>query len=311
MRRVAAGCVLAALLVAGAAPAVADPVQQFSVQLKDVKPDGRYTVVYTSNSFDTTGDQPPSVTEASVRLAKGITIKPRFRQRSRLCEHPELKGMLIANQTQAFQYQQMLDDLRRTRRAIGDALTAAERRVLDTCIRAQIGTGRVKVDVRPLFGDLIPAFLYLFLSPPTEPGALVGLGIMSVTDRSAPVVRDNDIVAQQKPSFTVNVLDEPTPDGLYGYRLKLPPGNVGLIKISIAELRVETAGITDVTETRRCLRRRGGRCVRSTVTRKTDFWATEPACPASGRVQFQVDFAYETGQRASEVSPVPCPRFVR
>ena len=28
--------------------ALADPVQEFNVQLKDVKPDGRYTIVFTS-----------------------------------------------------------------------------------------------------------------------------------------------------------------------------------------------------------------------------------------------------------------------
>ena len=36
------------LLTVGAATAVAEPVQQFDVQLKDVRPDGRFSMVFTS-----------------------------------------------------------------------------------------------------------------------------------------------------------------------------------------------------------------------------------------------------------------------
>jgi hypothetical protein len=309
MRHVSAVLLLFALLLGlSAGPATAEPVQQFSVQVKDPKPDGRYTVVYQSNSFDTTGEPPPAVTQAVVRLARGIAIRPQFLQRSRLCEQNRLKDLLIANQTTRFQYKRMLDDLTRTRRVIREALSRPELTVIDRCIRAQIGTGYVKVDVRPLFGDdLIPAFLYLFLAPPTQPGAKVGFGVMAVTDQSAPVVRDNDLVAQQKPVFTVNVFDDPTPDGTYGYRLALPPGNVGLIKISVAELRVVVPGITDTKRT--CASRRGGRCARWRTT--NTFWADPPACPASGQLQFLADFTYETSLRQEVPAPVACPRFTR
>ncbi|MCU0313701.1 MAG: hypothetical protein MUC84_06520 [Solirubrobacteraceae bacterium] len=308
MRRLVATLVLAASVLAVGVPAAqAEPVQQFSVQLRDIKPDGRYTVVYQSNSFDTTGESPPAVTQALVRLARGISIKPQFLKRARLCDHPRLKDLLVANQTFSFQYKQMLDNLTRTRRVIGDDLNRAELRILDTCIKAQIGSGFVKVDVRPLFGDLIPAFLYLFLSPPTQPGAKVGFGVMSVTDKRAAVVRDSDLVASQKPSFTVNVFDEPTPDGTYGLKLALPPGNVGLIKISVAELRVVVPGITDAK--RACASRRGGRCVRWRTT--NTFWAEPPACPAGGQLQFEADFTYETELRQVVPAQVACPRFAR
>ena len=42
-------------VLASVSIAQADPVQEFSFQLKDVKSDGRFTVVFTSRTFDTTG----------------------------------------------------------------------------------------------------------------------------------------------------------------------------------------------------------------------------------------------------------------
>ena len=56
----------------------ADPVQEFNVQLKDVKPDGRYTIVFTANSFDTSGEPPPLLTSNTVSFAAGVKIKPAF-----------------------------------------------------------------------------------------------------------------------------------------------------------------------------------------------------------------------------------------
>ena len=67
---------LIALLALGVPAALAEPVQQFSIQLKDLTADGRYSVVYTSNAFDTTGEAPPALEEASLRLATGMTIDP-------------------------------------------------------------------------------------------------------------------------------------------------------------------------------------------------------------------------------------------
>ena len=81
-----------ALLALGVPAALAEPVQQFSIQLKDLTADGRYSVVYTSNAFDTTGEAPPALEEASLRLAKGMTIRPEFRKPDRLCDTAKLEG---------------------------------------------------------------------------------------------------------------------------------------------------------------------------------------------------------------------------
>ncbi len=274
-------------------------MQDFGVQLKDVTADGRYTIVFTSNSFDTTGDAPPALLQNDVRFAKGIRLRKSFLKPSRRCDMQSLKTMLLENQTDAFGYQQMLPDLKRTTKRIGARLDPGGQRVLDRCAGAAVGSGSVKVDVRPLLPDLVPALLYLFLAKPTEPGAVAALGVMAVTDGRSPVVRDNALVAQQRPIFTVNIFDDPTPDGLYGYRLKLPPGSVGLVKISLAELVVTAPGVTDVTRTRR-----GGR-VRTTKS----FWLEPPACPASGRLNFLANYVYETGLNTTKTFEVACPRF--
>ena len=60
LKRILTTFILLISLAAGAASASAEPVQDFGVQLKDVTADGRYTIVFTSNSFDTTGDAPPA-----------------------------------------------------------------------------------------------------------------------------------------------------------------------------------------------------------------------------------------------------------
>jgi hypothetical protein len=307
LKRILTSSILLVFLTFGAASAVAEPVQEFAVQLKDTQPDGRYTVVFTSNSFDTTGEPPPAITENYVRFPKGIQIRKPFLAKSRQCDQRALKDLLIENQTPSFQYRKMLDDLKGTRRKIAKDITPAQLKIMDVCIGSFIGKGKVSVDVRPLFPDEIPAFLYLFLTKPTEKGAIGAFGVMSVTDPSAPIVRNNQLIAGQKPLFTVNLFNEPSADGVFGYKLKLPPGNIGLIKFSVSELRVVSEGISDVKRT--CVSRRGGRCAKFKTT--TTFWADPPECPASGQLTFQANYVYETGLRTDKTIQVACPRFRR
>jgi hypothetical protein len=79
-----------------------------------------------------------------------------------------------------------------------------------------------------------------------------------------------------------------------GYRVKLLTERTAGFRFSVAELRVESQGITART----------GR-------RTSDFWANPPTCPASGKVPFRADFRYVNGLRSSTVVHVPCPRFQR
>ena len=73
------------------AAAVAEPVQEFGFQIKDVRPDGRYGVVFSSNSYDTTGDPPPALISNSVRFAAGISFRKEFLRAGVLCQAEKLR----------------------------------------------------------------------------------------------------------------------------------------------------------------------------------------------------------------------------
>lgn len=294
-----------------AATAAAEPVQQFDVQLKNVTPEGRFGVVFSSNSFDTTGGPLPAISEASVRVAKGITIKPRFLRRERLCQTGKLRLILLDNRPRDLTYERMLADLDLSRRRIARKLSPASLRILDTCRAAYVGRGTFIIDARPSFADVLPGSLFVFLAPPTARGAVAGFSAMTFYDKRAAIIRNTSLLRDQQPVFTVNLFDEPTADGLYGYRLQLLPDNFGRLPFSVAELRVESRGITATSERRTCAQRRGGRCVRYTSTRTSDFWARLPVCPASGRLPFRADYGYRTGLRTSSTVQVPCPRYTR
>ena len=190
---------LVMLLVFGVSGAIADPVQEFGVQIKNVTADGRFSVVFTSNSFDTTGAPPPGLTEASVRLAKGITIKPEFLRKDRLCQTGKLRLILLAHASSNVKYQAMLGNLAATQKRIGGKLNRASLRIVDTCRRAFVGRGTFTLDARPNFPDVIPGFMYVFLSPPSAKGAIGGFGIMSLYDQSAPIVRNTGLLTDQQP----------------------------------------------------------------------------------------------------------------
>jgi len=289
--RLTAPLALALLALAPAASAAATPVQQFSVQLKNPTADGRYSVVFTSNSFDTSGGPPPSLTAASVRFARGMSIRRSFLDPDRFCETGKLRASLLDAETKGYRLQQMLQDLRAAQPRINKRLSFAGRRVLDRCIHAQIGRGTFLLDARPNFPDPIPGYMYVFLSPPTVRGAIAGFGVVSYYDQRAPIVRNTWSLTEQQPGFTMNVFEDRSRDGYYGYRVDVLPKKVARFKFSVAEMRVQSGGPKD--------RRTGA------------FWATPPRCHASGKIRFRADYRYVDGQRSSRTLELPCRRFER
>lgn len=279
------------LVLCWTATAAADPVQQFDVQLKNVTPQGRFGVVFTSNSFDTSGGPLPAMTESSVRIAKGIRIKPRFLRRERLCQTGKLRLILLDNQPRGVTYEQMLSDLTKIRNRIARRLSRESLAIVDACRTAYVGKGTFAVDARPNFPEVLPGSLYVFLSPATAKGAIGGFGVMTYYDQKAPIIRNTALLREQQPVFTVNLYDDPTPDGVYGYRLQLLPDSFGRLPFSVAELRVSSPGLVDRT------------------TR--EFWAALPRCPTSGSLPFKADYRYRTGLQTSTTIQVPCPRYIR
>ncbi len=99
------------------------------------------------------------------------------------------------------------------------------------------------VDARPFAERPIPADLEMFWTKPA-PGAVASFAIIGIPDERAPVVRDNPTVRETDPVVNVNFFNEPTPDGLYDYKVVLPTGPVNGISISVAEVKVTVTGLT-------------------------------------------------------------------
>lgn len=300
-----AGVALAAAALLLAAPGVAgaEPVQQFGIQLKDISAGGRYSVVYTSNAFDTTGDAPPALTDASLRLAAGMGIKKEFLAPGRLCDMKAFPRSLLEKRPKGTTYAQAIDAFPGSAARIERQLPAGARRVVETCRTTFLGRGTAVVDGRqaapasPIPTDFspdapLPAKFSLFLARPTAKGAIAGIGVLAHYDATSPIAVNHPWYTVLQRIFTLNVFDDPTPDGLYGYRISLPTERISGFRFSIAELRVESAGLVGRTA-------RGPR----------DFWATTPRCPASGQLPFRADYRYVTGLATSTVVQVPCPRF--
>ncbi len=281
----------ALLLVAAAAPASADPVQQFGVQLKNVRPDGRFTVVFSLNSFDTTGAPPPEIARTTLRVPRGVAIRPSFLRRDRLCDTLRLKTILLNNENDrrgGGDYFGLLNDLARTEKRIGPKLRRGDRRMLHTCRRAFLGRGRLLMDGRGAFADPLPGYVWVFLAKPRKPGSIAGFGMLGQTDQESKVIQRSPFLLQQKPRLFADIYNDPTPDGRYGYRLTLPRFKVSLLSFSVAELRLVVTGATQ-----------DGR-----------FWAQlPPRCPANGNLEFRADYRYVGGKRQRTTVAMPCPRY--
>jgi hypothetical protein len=178
------------------------------------------------------------------------------------------------------------------------------------CRFARIGKGRVLVDARPFEQRPIPADLQLFWSKPAR-GAVAAFSIIGIPDERYPVVKENPTVRETVPTLNANFYDDPTPDGLYGYKLVLPAGPVNGIRVSVAEVSVTVTGLTLTKKVKKCVKRRRGRCVKRKRKKKNIFWFTRPPCPPSGTLSFQSFFGYKDPavEDQTKTVTIPCPDF--
>lgn len=267
----------------------ADVVNQFNFQLKDIKTDGRYTVVFSSRSYDTSGAVPPQLTRSYIRIPKGATFRKQLLAKSRgkyLCDYQKLHDIKNAS----------------------------------ACPNSEIGKGTAKADPRliinpltgqPYVNDLLPYNVHLYLAKPQAPGAIVSFLILAEPDLgsglfpAAGILRDTTVV------LAANFFSDPTPDGKYGYRLEVPVGPpvVGL-KISVAAVDVTTPGQTLKTKKKKCVKKSKGKCVKRTVKKSNLFWFGEPTCPPSKQLPFLSYYQYEGIPTPQTVEmTVPCPAF--
>ena len=235
---------LVACFLSLSAAAGADPVNEVNVQIKDIRPGGSYTLVFTANQYDTSGAQPPQVRSNTLRLASGVTIRPQFLGSRYRCDVPRMRDIIIENPERSPVRSERFAHLGATLKRIRGDLTVEEAAVVERCAGAQIGQGTVVADTRPYIDDPVPAKLTLYLSKPMAKGAIASIGVVAVIDESSKPYRENPkrvVRLLGPPVFYANVFNDPTPDGRYGYRIALPtpPTNLVLgVKISLAEVKV-------------------------------------------------------------------------
>ena len=298
MKRTAAAL---AVLVSLSAVAVAQGVvvQEFSFQVKDIKKWGAYTVVFSSRSYDPSGGIPAELDQNYLRLPKGATVPKVFRKKKYYCQAKRLVDKVRLEKGSG-RFTPYLNKLLKGKKK----QPRNSKNFVRTCRFARIGTGRVLVDARPFEERPIPADLQMFWTKPAR-GAVAAFAIVGIPDETYPVVRDNPTVRETVPTINANFYSEPTPDGLYDYKLVLPTGPINGIRISVAEVNVTTTGITH--KKRVCKKKRRGRCVKRRT--KRTFWFTEPSCPPSGQLSFEAFYGYKTEPDQLKTITIPCPDF--
>jgi hypothetical protein len=308
---------LAGLALAAPAVAQAEPVNTFNFQVKDVKPGGRFTLVFNARTFDTTGNPPPAPVQNYIRIPAGATLRREFLNRRFFCDGPALRTAIDAMDHSGVPFTRRVMNLKpfiRTLQRRGRSATA--RRALanaQACDRARIGFGTVRVDAResfPTITDVIRGTFATFFSRATEPGAVAGFTVLGAADEDQDIVkrRSFEVITGVHVAINANFFNDPTPDGLYGYRLDLPPGEVNGFKVSLAEINATTTGLSLLRG--ECIKTNArGRCVKR--QRRTIFWFRTPRCPPSGLLSIQEFFSYPPPTSAStRTIQLACPRFI-
>jgi hypothetical protein len=293
------------MLVSLGAVAVAQGVvvQDFNFQIKDVKSGGRFTVVFDSHSYDPSGGIPVPLNENYIRIPKGAAVRKQFKQAKYYCQAKKLVDRVRMDKGNG-RFTPYLDNLLKGK----PTPPKNAKSMIKTCRYAQIGTGRVLVDARPYAEDPIPADLRMFWTKP-DPGAAATFSIVGIPDERAPIVANNPTIRETVPVINASFFSDPTPDGLYDYKLVLPTGPINGIQISVAEVHVTTKGLFLTKKKVTCKKRKHGRCVKKKVKKTSLFWFTQPPCPASGQFSFQAFYGYATDPDEAKTISIPCPKF--
>ena len=306
---------LAGLALGAPAVAQAAPVNQFNFQVTNIKSGGRFTLLFHATTFDTTGGVPPTPTSNYLRIPKGATIRRQFLTSRYFCNGPKLRTDIDTMDFSGTPFTKRILNLKPFIRTLQHTKGAAARRALANalaCNQGRIGGGTGKVDARnvsPKLDELINITFALFLSRPTEKGAVAGFYAIGAADENQDIVkrRTFEVLTGVHAALAANFVNDPT--GPYGYRLDLPRGDVNGFRVSIAQLDVTTSGLSLVKGT--CLKTNAkGKCV--SRQKRTIFWFTIPPCPPSGAFSFQEFFGYDqpTPPTTSTVQ-FACPSFIQ
>ena len=304
MRKIAVAAVLLGTLCV-VAVAQGTVVQQFNFQLKDIKPDGRYTVVFESRSYDDGGAIPAPLTENTIRIPKGAEVRKQFRNKLYYCPLKKLVDQIRLEKPRDTRFVDFLN-----KKLKGKHVPPTNpKNIISVCRFSHIGSGTVAVDARPFADDLIPANIEIFLGKPTVKGAVASFVAVGIPDERAPVVRDNPTIRETYPVVNVNFFNDPTPDGKYGYKVVLPTGPINGIRISVERLQVTMPFASLVKKKVTCLQKKKGRCVKRKTKKTNLFMWTKPTCPPSGKISFEAFYGYDTAPDETKTIEIPCPKF--
>jgi hypothetical protein len=309
LKRILLAAALLGLLVP-LATAQAEPVQEFSYQVKDVKPDGRFTVVFSSRTYDTTGGIPPVVKENFQRLPAGAVLRKDFLKKKFYCNVDKLLDDLLFAPENNILFARRVDKLDGTIKRVKSRWSKKQLKNAQVCAAARIGQGTAQVDARPLFNELIPSVFFMFLGKPTIPGAVASLQILGMPDESTDIVKRLPTTVQAtRVPFVGNFVNEPTA-GKYGYKLVLPTGPIAGINISLAEIRATVKGLTITKKKTTCKKKRRGKCVKKKTKKTNIFWFTQPTCPPSGKISFESFYGYDDPvPDITKTIELSCPNF--
>jgi hypothetical protein len=292
---VAAALALACGPAAWTTAAQAEPIQQFSFQLRDTTADGSFTAVFTSRAFDTTGAPPPPLDENTIRLPAGLQLRREFLRRDLYCDGRAMIDAVTSGKPWRQPWVTGFTRVEPILRRLARLGTRADRKLIGAarrCSRVLLGRGRAIVDARPAIPEEIPADILMYFSAPT-PGTVATISVIGIPDARAGIVRRNPILRDVRALVRAGFANDPSADGRYGYKLILPTGRIEGIQISVARLEATVRGLR--------LRQRGGRSL---------FWLTRPACPASGELSFEGFYGYAPPlPDITRPFSVPCPKY--
>jgi hypothetical protein len=308
MKRILFALIVLAVLVPAAA--LAYPVQEISYQLKDVKPDGRFTAIVSYRAYDSSGGIPPALREAYLRTPLGAVVRKEFLKRKYYCDADKLLKDLQGAPEQNVQFARRVDKLAATIKRIRSRLDRKALRNAERCSRSRIGEGTVQVDARPVYDELIPAVFYMFLGKGAQKGAVGSLQFIGMPDENSAVVKELPItVRQTRVPLVMSYFNEPT-EGKYGYKFVVPTGPIAGLNISIAEVRAVVRGTSLEKRQVTCSKRKRGRCVRKKVKKTNVFWMTPPKCPPSGKLSFLGFFGFDDPiPDVTKTVELSCPNF--
>jgi hypothetical protein len=280
-------------------------VQQFNFTLKDIRSDGRYTVVFESRSFDDQGAIPAPLNENTIRIPKGATIRKEFLNKRYYCPLKKLVDQIRVEKPRAVRFVDFLNKKLKGKKTP----PKNSKNIVSVCRFARIGSGEVLVDARPFADPLIPANLAMFLGKPTAPGAVASFVVVGIPDERAAIVRDNPTIRETYPVVNVNFFNQPSADGKYGYKVVLPTGPINGINISVERLKVTMPAFTLTKKKVTCAKRSGGKCKKRKVKKSRTFMWTKPDCPPSGKISFEAFYGYATEADETKTIEIPCPKF--